>query len=136
MNKQVETYIIDDNKIDLFINQRIITSVDPNAKTVLFQFPEKALTYFKKHIQAFIETSEEVERIILIDINMPVLNGFQLMEALSEIPGMSNSLFKLYILSSSTSLEDRNRAAEFSLCSGYLTKPLTKVSFLKVLETM
>jgi len=134
MTKPLEIYVIDDNKIDLFINQKVITTVRQDSKVVLFKYPEAALSFFRNHIELFVKTLNEVDRVLLVDINMPILNGFELLEELFKIPQVQKGIFHIYILSSSTSVADRNRASEMPLCAGYLTKPLTLESFSKSLN--
>ena len=72
--------LIDDNKIDLFINQRVIEKFNASAHTMVFSNPIHAITY----LEVLNATSKYQERdfphVIFLDINMPEMNGFQFLK--------------------------------------------------------
>lgn len=68
--------------------------------------------------------------IILLDINMPLMSGFELLEHLSRFgPDVE---MPIYILSTSDAKSDRTKAESYSV-DGYLIKPLSKTSLNFVL---
>ncbi|WBL24608.1 response regulator [Zunongwangia sp. HGR-M22] len=75
---------------------------------------------------------EEVKRlsnsIILLDLNMPKMSGWEFMDAMQNL-GLNN---KIIILSSSTSEIDIAKAKEYSFVMDYVVKPLNKSKFLKI----
>jgi CheY-like chemotaxis protein len=63
--------------------------------------------------------------IIFLDLNMPVMDGFEFLEHFKKHGDCYNHT-QVYILSSSIRDADRIRAAEFSCVAGYLEKPLSE----------
>ena len=92
--------LIDDREIDLFINQKIIEkfSIESNFKT--FTNAKLALEYLcSLDDQPGLE-SVFFPDIILLDINMPEMNGFQFLNAFSELNCEKLNTIKIYMLSS------------------------------------
>ena len=74
--------------------------------------------------------------LIFLDINMPQMDGFQFFNELRKFDLKDPKPIHIYMLSSSLSLEDINKAKSESLCSGYITKPLTVEKLKTILETV
>jgi CheY-like chemotaxis protein len=67
---------------------------------------------------------EQLPDLIMVDLNMPIMDGWQFIEAFTQIPCKKQII--LYIVSSSIDPNDRQRAASYSQVSGYLLKPITR----------
>lgn len=74
--------------------------------------------------------------ILLVDINMPRMNGFEFVEALiAKVQGCDGAcLPDMYFLTSSNAQMDRGRAAQIPSMKGYLIKPLSPASIQEVAE--
>lgn len=109
--------LIDDNEVDLFIEERIL-SLSGIKDIKKFSSGPKALEYLK------IQQNEHpvVIHWIFLDINMPGMDGFQFLETLNktlpEIP------CKIVIVSSSDSKQDKQKAMGHYKVTGYLEKPI------------
>ncbi len=135
MKKIKNIVIIDDNKIDCFVNKKLISLVNKNLVTKIFNSSVDAFKYFNdKKIDSGDNTIVNTD-VILLDINMPIMNGFQFLNKLSKIKGILKSPIKVYFLSSSNNEEDISEALSFEFCSGYITKPLTKEKINTLLES-
>ena len=64
--------------------------------------------------------------LILLDINMPVMNGFAFLQAFEELPAAQRGHAVVVMLSSSSDPADRRRAAQHPCVRGFVTKPLDK----------
>lgn len=108
--------LIDDDPINNLINKRLITKLQLSPTIVEFLEAEQAL--------AFIRTvPTEKHLLILVDINMPVMNGWDFLE---EYAGSClERKDSVVMLSSSIDFQDRQRAKEFTSVSGFIEKPLT-----------
>jgi CheY-like chemotaxis protein len=116
--------IIDDNEMDL-LNSRISISESCFAHTVIVQkTAEDALAY--------LAMSDDLPEVIFLDVNMPGLNGFDFLERFSELGISIRSKCKVVMLSSSSSKEDRQHAAENIHVNKYIVKPLDASSLFTI----
>ncbi|EAZ79898.1 response regulator [Algoriphagus machipongonensis] len=109
-------FLVDDDPINNLINKRLLSKVE-----------------ITERIQEFLEGQFAIERLneepldktllIFLDINMPVMNGWEFLEAYME--QHPNRKDKIVILSSSIDFQDRQKAKGYPVVSGFLEKPLT-----------
>jgi CheY-like chemotaxis protein len=62
---------------------------------------------------------------VFLDINMPILSGWDVLDKLEKIINAGTTAFNIYIVSSSIDPDDKTRAAQHPLVKGYIEKPLT-----------
>ncbi len=128
--------LIDDNGIDLFGNQKLIEKVVDDAEILTFIRATKAidfLTSLKNQPPAdFLFTPD----IILLDINMPEMDGFAFLDAYGRLQNESLSKTKIYMLSSSTSLKDRIDVDRHDACEGFISKPLSCGKISEILRDL
>jgi CheY-like chemotaxis protein len=117
--------LIDDSKIDLFVNQKIIERFDKSIRVIHFDAALKALEYLKISLHERNLNHFTRPNVLFLDINMPKCNGFEFLDLLAKNEYLEIHNLRIIILSSSTSLKDITRAKEHPLCSGYFSKPLT-----------
>ncbi|UOY09012.1 response regulator [Muricauda sp. SCSIO 64092] len=70
--------------------------------------------------------------VMLLDINMPVMNGWELLEELKQGPEIIRKQVQIHILTSSIAPEDLNLSKTYDFIDGYITKPLTNSDIDKV----
>lgn len=121
--------LIDDNKIDLFISQKIIEKYNPEINTKVFTDAISAISYLK-----ILELNMDVKLlvvpdVILLDINMPEMNGFTFIEELKQLQKLEIYKIEVYMLSSSICPDDIFKAQKETNCMGYIMKPLTVDKF-------
>ena len=112
--------IIDDNDICSFITNRVAhtSGIFTNIKAV--RSGNDAL----KHIAQALAGEAPVPHVILLDLNMPVLNGFEFIMALRQLGLPETESIAIIVLSSSEDAGDVCKAMSMGV-QQYLTKPLT-----------
>ncbi|MDI1322985.1 MAG: response regulator [Algoriphagus sp.] len=118
-------FLVDDDPINNLINKRLLGKVGISDKIIEFLEGEEALTQIE-----ILPSDHQV--LIFLDINMPVLNGWEFLEKYLET--FPNRQDKIVILSSSIDFQDRQKAREYQLVSGFLEKPLTLDKIYSQLE--
>ncbi len=127
--------LIDDNKIDCFINQKIISIASKHSITKVFNSGNTALDYITKILKrSEFETLFNID-LILLDINMPVMNGFEFLNKLTKINAFIENPIEVYFLSSSNNEKDIAEALKNKFCSGYVNKPLTKEKIIEIIKS-
>ena len=116
--KKLNFIVVDDSKLDCFIAEKIIrnTGISETIKSFL-QAPE-ALDYIKA-----LPTHERT--IMLVDIQMPLMNGFEFVEAFEKLPKEITDNYTIYIISSSINENDLVRVHTYATVKQFLNKPLT-----------
>lgn len=123
--------IIDDDSINNFLVKSILKKLASNSDVESFTDPEIAIDYLLS-----LETENFKDLIIFLDLNMPVLNGWDVLDILTERFGgklPANAI--LYIASSSDIQEDISKSKVYEMVNGYLTKPLKLDAIQRILES-
>src|SRR5690606_15083894 len=76
-----------------------------------------------EYIQSIVDDEEKFPDLILVDINMPILNGWEFIEAYQKL----SITYKVdvYMLSSSVYENDIERAKTYKSIKGFISKPLS-----------
>ncbi len=120
--------VIDDSKLDCFIAEKIIKNTGRAESVNTFQQATDAL--------AFIKTLQPTDRrtVVFVDIQMPVMNGFEFVEAFESLSAETRANFYIYMLSSSINENDIARVKSYASVKQFLNKPLTNSTIGVVLE--
>ena len=113
--------VIDDDPVNNKICSIIINKQFPGKHIDSFTDPEEGLAFItEKYADA--GTNKVV---LLLDINMPVLTGWDVLDRFGKMNDNIKDRFTIYILSSSVDHYDKQKAKNNKLVSGYIEKPLT-----------
>lgn len=105
--------LVDDNYIDIFVNQQVLKNAGA-TEIVSFNSPHKAINHLSE--------TKTIYQYILVDIYLPLMNGFAFVSKLKEIQG-ENFNNNIYFLSCSINPEDRLKAEKMNV--KFIEKPLT-----------
>ena len=114
--------IVDDDPVNNFLCKQLLHQVIPETTIHDFTMPEKALEFLRS---AEVQGRGNEKMLLLLDINMPGLNGWEFMEEFKKLPESLTSRFIIHILSSSVDPDDKNRAAANPQIVSFVEKPLT-----------
>ncbi len=122
MSKFRNVLLVDDNEIDNFINERIITSSSFCEQVVVRNSADGALSYLRE----ISGSSEKIPDIIFLDLNMPIKDGFAFLEEYALLGDEVTKRSKVIVLSSSISPDDINKASTNPYVFKYINKPLSE----------
>jgi two-component system, chemotaxis family, chemotaxis protein CheY len=122
--------VIDDDQVYQFVTKKIIEQ--QGIKNILqFYDGEQGIRYIKSNI----DSTGKLPHLILLDINMPYLNGWQFLDELLVLE-LGDYKPVIYIVSSSSSKEDLEKAEGYSILSGFRVKPINREKFQALLNEM
>jgi CheY-like chemotaxis protein len=113
--------IIDDDPINNRICEKIIQKVIPDAEVITFTEPHAGFEYVKSTRQK----PTIGKAILLLDINMPTMTGWEFMEQFEQLDTTLKERFLIYILSSSVNPADIEKAKSNKKIIDYIEKPLS-----------
>lgn len=106
---------IDDSEADQYLNKIRIKEAEPSAEIRFASDGEQALTILRE--------PDYHPDLVLLDINMPRMDGFEFLEAYADEFNDDHHIVVL-MLSSSNQQTDRDRAARYPFVKGFYQKPL------------
>ena len=123
-------YLIDDDPIYVFLARRVIESVDSSLEICQFPDGELAINY----LTTIGGDPRQLPDIIFLDLSMPVLDGWEFLEEFHGLRVKLEKSITLYIVSSSISPEDLERAKRDPMVADFLIKPLDRDTVASVIQ--
>lgn len=108
--------IIDDDAIVIFLQQKMLLKCEFNCELHTFSGGEDALVFLAKE-------NQEDEFLILLDINMPSMSGWDFLESMKHLK-VSNNVHVIMVTSSIDN-SDKKKADNFSCVIGFIEKPIS-----------
>lgn len=129
MKKKI-IWVVDDDVIYQTIINKLIQKSGVFFINSSFMNGKEAITSLHK----IVEDNDNLPDIILLDINMPVMDGWEFMEELKNLKSKIKNQIKIYIVSSSIAIEDKDKSKTFDCIVGYITKPITINDLLAIVS--
>ena len=120
MCEDANILIVDDDNIYIYIAKKSVKDACPKAEIFVCKNGEEALD----------KLSSLNPDILLLDINMPVMNGWGLLDNL--LVKNIKLEFPIFIVSSSLDESDKEKAASYKFVKGYINKPINKEKIKKL----
>ncbi|WP_300566216.1 response regulator [Flavobacterium sp.] len=124
--------LIDDDEIVVYLTKKIVSQNDLVELIKVFNNGKDAIDYLKENIN----NVELLPEIIFLDLFMPIMDGWEFLDEYIKIRPRIGKAITIYIISSSVSPTDINRAKKYSEVSDYIIKPVTKNHFLDILKNL
>lgn len=119
-------FCVDDDAITLMLCKKVIERVGFAKEIITAQNGEEALAYFQD-LAKEPALNPDYPKLILLDLNMPIMNGWEFLDAYQE-SGYQNIFkeAKFIVLSSTIDPQDVDKAKKYSAVLDFLSKPITK----------
>lgn len=131
MKPEKKLFIIDDDEIFVLLTNKIIQDTHLIDQTKVFGDGEEAISYLKANAHR----TDLLPDIILLDLNMPVMDGWEFLQEYVQIVPEIKKKITLYLVSSSISPYDIEKAKTIPLVSDFIIKPLEVEKFVEILES-
>jgi CheY-like chemotaxis protein len=122
--------LIDDDKIFNYLHLKILEQIPGDYEITSYQSPVEALESLVG------SASADLPDIIFLDINMPELTGFELIEQIKEQKNELLNLLKIVIVTSSLNPNDYETHKQYDVIKMYCNKPLNIESATKILNAL
>ena len=123
-------YIIDDDEITIYLADNIMKKVDFCENVEKFTHGADAL----KRLKFALEQNENIPDVILFDLNMPGMDGWEFIEEFSKLE--LKKKIPAFIFTSSMDTEELSRSANYEAILGAVIKPLNVQKINKILRLM
>lgn len=123
--------MIDDDEINNFIAQKLINKSLINTKITVFANGDDGLSFLKNGIN----NETELPDIIFLDLNMPVMNGWEFLDIYEKdiLPFIIKKPL-IYIISSSVYRNDILKAENYNFIDKFISKPLSVDKIKELLQ--
>lgn len=125
--------LVDDDQVYLFAATKTIEATGIAGTVEVCTNGLDAIDYLTR----IIDSGSVLPDVIFIDINMPIMDGWEFLEEYKALSGRVNtSTIKIYILSSSVDKNDIMRSKEYEYVVDYVVKPVYKEKFSEILQAI
>jgi len=124
--------LIDDNEIDLFFHDKLLRYQGLSKTIIPFNGAQAALEFLASEL----ELPEVAETMILLDIQMPEMDGFDFLRHFERFPARVRNKCHVLMVSSSLDFGDISRANANALVVRLLKKPLNVKDLREIISTL
>jgi len=132
MSDNFRFILVDDVSVNNLLVGRLLQKVLPGASVSQFTDAQQALD-FLRHTEVQSDAAQK-PLVVLLDIYMPSMDGWSFLDSWRELSEQQRRGIQVWILSSSISPADKERAGKTSEVAGYLVKPFTPESINTIVQ--
>ena len=118
--------LVEDDQVDMMTVIRALKQVHVTNKVVHLENGEEAINYLR-------DESNDKPCIILLDLNMPIMNGIEFLKAIKD----DGQLMRIPVIVLTTSDEQQDKVNSFNFgVAGYMSKPVDYGKFVEVMRSI
>lgn len=126
-----KTCIVDDDPILVYGMKLMMKQVSFSEEILVFNNGQEAID----GLLDMLNRGEALPSVIFLDLNMPVMDGWDFLESFVKIPNNNTERVTIYVVSSSINPADEQRAREYEVVGNYFVKPITEIDLSNILKS-
>lgn len=131
MEKLRSVLLIDDDHINNFIVISKLKNLQLVEHINCVENGHQGIDFIKKCI---VEDADKLPQLIFLDINMPVMDGWDFLNEFEKFDEIHTSKMHVYMVSSSVYSEDINRSKKYPSIKVFISKPLVKEKIEEIIR--
>lgn len=124
--------LVDDDQTTNFLNQSLLRRLAVTDHILVARDGQEALSLLAQHCQP--PTSLHCPGLILLDVNMPGMNGIQFLETYQQLSLAEQKTIVIVMLTTSLHPHDVQRVQQLNMVAGFVSKPLTAEKVAAILQ--
>lgn len=128
--QNLNIFLVDDDHIYQFTAKKTLESMGLSGKISVFADGLQAIQHIKNNLL----NSEALPDVIFLDINMPIMDGWQFVEEYQKLQLCKK--VALYMVSSSVDETDMKRSKDYGVIDDYIIKPVGRSRFEQLLSLL
>ena len=129
-----EIIFVDDDAIVRMLGKRILANLKFDREITQFENGQTAIQEIQKRVSQNEIQQSEKPTLILLDINMPVMDGWDFLDEFSALPESIKNQFYISIITSSIDRSDKEKAFSYPIVKDYIQKPMSVSLFMDFLK--
>ncbi|NEM98528.1 response regulator [Pontibacter burrus] len=121
-----KAYLVDDDDISIFITSVLLETEGLADEVECYLYAEEALQ------NLLTGPEEHWPQVIFLDLNMPVLTGWNFLDAMTAQQDRFLHKCKVFILTSSVDAQEKEQARNYALVNGFLHKPIDEATIAQL----
>lgn len=136
MKKLDKVLLVDDDPASNYLTQMLLEELEIASRIFTSKNGKEALQFLENQCLFVTNESEDCcPDLILLDINMPVMDGFEFLEKFEALSHERNKTIHVVLLTTSTNYKDIERAKQYRILS-FLEKPLTEEKIIQIVDAI
>lgn len=128
--------IVDDDYASNYLTEMILQDLQITEHIYLARNGKEALDLIKEYCGDDQQpASKPCPQLIFLDINMPVMDGFEFLEEFEKMEYIKKNPIPIFLLTTSTNVRDIEKAKRYRV-NAYIEKPLTEEKIVKIMDAI